>query len=94
MGKLKPRLADYIAHAMLADGGYDKRVQWPDKILGEAIAPHTSRRAKPSSLALIEAGPDACARAPDLFKPYRAVHPHKNKFVRGFVLTGKPRAVQ
>jgi hypothetical protein len=89
------RLADRIAHAMIADD-YGATIMWGDGLLNDVACGHVSGRLSRHPLDRMIAALNALERAPDLFEKrmIRACDSNgSERVVRGFKLIGVPRPV-
>jgi hypothetical protein len=87
------RLADRIAHAMLAED-FGSTIMWGDGLLNDVSYGHVSGRLSKHPLNRMILALNALERAPDLFEK-RMIHAHDSnnseRLVRGFKLIGTPR---
>lgn len=89
------RLADRIAHAMIADDGYTDCIMWGDGLLNDCVVDHGSKaKMARHPLDRMIIALNALERAPDLFEK-RRIHAHDSnanaRVVRSFRLIGTPR---
>lgn len=90
---MRVRLADRIAHAMIAED-YGSTIMWGDGLLNDVAYGHVTGRMANHPFDRMLAALNALERAPDLFEKrhIRGCDSRgQNRLIRGFKLIGTPR---